>query len=197
MGLAFLKGRTSAVGAGGTENYLPRTRQWFLQPETRAFWTDAEDEVQGLDGAWQTSNKATIWRWRDAFQNDFAARMQWTVKSFAEANHPPVPRLDQADHLTAHPGDVIELSAERSSDPDGDTLAYSWFTYGEAGTFVTSRASTGAPIRIDGADTKHAKLTIPTDRVFRLGELHVILAVTDTGEPPITRYHRLIVDVRP
>jgi len=37
----------------------------------------------GVDGHWHTSNRATIWRWRAAFQNDFAARMDWTIKPYA------------------------------------------------------------------------------------------------------------------
>ena len=36
-----------------------------------------------------TSDQATIWRWRTAFQHDFAARMDWTIKAPAEANHNP------------------------------------------------------------------------------------------------------------
>lgn len=50
-------------------------QKWLPEPETRPFWTNAEDEVLGLDGKWHTSNKATIWRWRSAYHNDFAARM--------------------------------------------------------------------------------------------------------------------------
>ena len=77
-------------GWGGRyELYTPRMRKWLAEPETRPFWTDAEDEVMGVDGLWHTSNKATIWRWRQAYQNDFAARMDWTIKPYAEANHPP------------------------------------------------------------------------------------------------------------
>ena len=68
-------------------------RKWFQEPETRPFWSDAEDEVLGVDGEWHQSNKATIWRWRSAYQNDFAARMDWTIKPYAEANHPPVAKL--------------------------------------------------------------------------------------------------------
>ena len=75
---------------GRYELYTPRMRKWFQEPETRPFWTDAEDEVLGVDGSWHTSNQATIWRWRAAYQNDFAARMDWTIKPYAEANHPPV-----------------------------------------------------------------------------------------------------------
>jgi hypothetical protein len=32
------------------------------------------DTVAGVDGQRYTSDQATIWRWRKAFQNDFAAR---------------------------------------------------------------------------------------------------------------------------
>jgi hypothetical protein len=91
-------------GWGGRyEFYTPRMRKWFQEPETRPFWSDAEDEVLGVDGNWHTSNQATIWRWRSAFQNDFAARMDWTIKPYAEANHPPVARLAHSDRLTANP----------------------------------------------------------------------------------------------
>ena len=37
-----------------------------------------------------TDSRATVWRWRPAYQNEFAARMEWCVKSPKEANHPPV-----------------------------------------------------------------------------------------------------------
>lgn len=192
--------RPDLGGWGGRyELYTPRTRAWFLQPETRPFWTDAEDEVLGVDGNWHTGNKPTIWRWRAAYQNDFAARMEWTVKSYADANHPPVARLATADRLTAAQGDVVTLSAEGSSDPDGDALTYQWFVYNEAGTFVTSQGKTGYPVQIEGADKAVAKLTVPNSRVFRSGQMQVILAVTDApaNKPPITRYRRAVIDVRP
>jgi hypothetical protein len=41
----------------------------------------------------------TLWRWREAFQNDFAARMLWTTRAPAEANHAPVVRLTHAAAL--------------------------------------------------------------------------------------------------
>ena len=104
---------------GRYEFYTPRTRKWFLEPEIRQFWTDAEDEALGVDGNWHSGNKVTIWRWRSAYQNDFAARMDWTIKPYAEANHPPAPKLNHADRLTAKSGERVFLSAEGSTDPDG------------------------------------------------------------------------------
>ena len=55
--------------------------------ETRPIWTqggfpaygaNSADQVTGVDGRRVRSDQATIWRWRDAFQNDFAARIDWT-----------------------------------------------------------------------------------------------------------------------
>jgi len=70
---------------GRYEFYTPRNRKWLMEPETRPFWSDAEDEAKGLDGKWHSGNKVTIWRWRQAYQNDFAARMDWTIKPPKEA----------------------------------------------------------------------------------------------------------------
>ena len=185
-------------GWGGRyERYVPRPQKWHLQPETRPIWTDAQDEVLGHDGHWHTTNHATIWRWRAAYQNDFAARMDWTVKPYAEANHPPVPRLAHPARVTAQPGQRVDLDARGTADPDGDALSYSWFYYNEAGTFPLSSARSGQPLEIRNHDQPQAWFVVPTTRVMPpgLGEMHVILAVTDHGTPRLTRYQRVIIDV--
>lgn len=187
-------------GWGGRyELYTPRPQKWHLYPETRPCWSDATDEVLGTDGRWHDTNHATLWRWRSAFQNDFAARMDWTIKPPAEANHPPVPRLGHAARLTAQPGQRVDLSAEGSSDPDGDALSYEWFYYHEAGTFPTSSARSGQPLEIRNFDQARAWFTVPTGRVMPpgTGDMHIILAVTDHGAPRLTRYQRVIVSVNP
>ncbi|HZX74877.1 MAG TPA: nucleoside hydrolase-like domain-containing protein, partial [Cyclobacteriaceae bacterium] len=181
---------------GRYEFYQPRTEKWFLQPETRPLWNNAQDEVFGADSSWHTSNKATIWRWRAAYQNDFEARMDWTIKSYKEANHPPVPKLNHNQQLTAKPEERVTLSAEGSTDPDGDKLSYTWFYYGEAGTFTISTAKTGAPLTMEDADKPEASFVVP--KTFgRAGTIHIILAVTDHGIPSLTRYKRVIVSVHP
>jgi hypothetical protein len=185
-------------GWGGRyESYTPRPQKWHLSPETRPIWTDSDDEVFGTDGRWHDDNHATIWRWRSAFQNDFAARMDWTIKPRNEANHPPAPKLAHAAHLTAKPGQRIDLSAEGTTDPDGDALSYEWFYYNEAGTFPASNARTGLMLEIKNFDQPKAWFTIPTTRVMHpgTGEMHIILAVTDHGMPRLTRYQRVIVEV--
>lgn len=185
-------------GWGGRyELYTPRHQRWHLQPETRPIWTDTDDEVLGVDSRWHTDNHATIWRWRSAFQNDFAARMDWTIKQPNAANHPPVAKLGHSNQLYAKPGQKVELSAEGSSDPDADALSYEWFCYNEAGTFTVSSAKDGRPIPIQNFDQARASFVVPTKRVMApgTGTIHIILAVTDHGQPRLTRYQRVIVNI--
>jgi len=183
-------------GWGGRyEFYTPRPRKYNPEPELRPFWTDAADEVPGIDGACHESNKATIWRWRQAFQNDFAARMDWTIKPRGEANHPPVARLGHPDRLRARSGERVELSAEGSSDPDGDALQYEWIYYGEAGTLTLATGRSCTPLNIENPRAGKAAFTAP--KVSKPETMHLILAVTDAGKPPLTRYRRVIVTVFP
>ena len=185
-------------GWGGRyELYTPRMQKWFLQPETRPIWSDAQDEVMGSDGKWHTGNHETIWRWREAYQNDFAARMDWTIMPYAKANHPPVPKLATPAEITAKPGQRVDLSAEGSTDPDSDALSYQWFCYAEAGTLGISSARSGQPLEIRDSDLAKAWFIVPTSRVMPpgTGTLHIILAVTDHGTPRLTRYQGVIVNV--
>ena len=92
-------------------------------------------------------------------------------------------------------GDSVSLSAQGSSDPDDDALTYRWFVYREAGTYM-------GQLDIQGEDLRDAKLTIPKAD-WREGQrsrgpktLHVILEVTDGGEPALTRYQRTILTIR-
>ncbi|BDC50529.1 hypothetical protein F183_A28450 [Bryobacterales bacterium F-183] len=180
---------------GRYEFYTPRMQKWLQEPETRPFWADADDEALGADRAWHTGNKVTIWRWRSAYQNDFAARMDWTVQPKDKANHPPVAALKHASRLDAKSGARVQLSAEGSRDPDGNALSYSWFYYGEPGTLALATARTGAPLTIEGADQRDAWFVAPA--VKKPETMHIILGVTDHGTPRLTRYQRVIITVYP
>ena len=76
----------------------------------------------GVDGQAYTSDQATIWRWRTAFQHDFAARMDWTVDDVAHANHNPVVVVNGSDGkapiaIDATVGTPVTLDASATRDP--------------------------------------------------------------------------------
>jgi hypothetical protein len=193
-------------------------RYVYRQPygETHPIWTQGGDEfrratsqdtVVGVDGTTHVSDQASIWRWRDAFQNDFAARMTWTVADFAHSNHNPVVVVNgQAGtapmEMDVEVGKPFELDASRSTDPDGQELHFHWFHYAEAG----STDGNESDLTLTDADT--AKVTVKADAVCRpawlplipcrgTGTAHIILAVTDEGAPRLTSYRRVILRVHP
>jgi hypothetical protein len=195
-------------------------RYIYRQPrgETHPIWTQggdlfsrvtSQDTVTGAEGKQYTSDQATIWRWREAFQNDFAARMSWTIADFAHANHNPIVEVNGQSGtapilIDAEVGQPVTLDASRTHDPDnGQNLHYTWFHYAEA-------ASTGAnlsAVTITGANTSKAVVTptavcrpkwlpIPSaNQCTGTGTAHIILVVTDDGSPQLTSYRRIILTV--
>ncbi len=168
--------------------------------EPRPIWTNAEDtfsprvtrEFGQATGPIDLKVKnpwVTLWRWRDDFQNDFAARMDWCTKSFADANHPPVVKLTHANRLTVKAGDEVVLDASYSYDPDGDSLSYWWFQYGEAGTY-------GEQVTLWGAENLQRRGFI-APKVDEERTAHFIVRVCDKGEPPLARYERVVVTFQP
>jgi hypothetical protein len=161
------------------------------EPETRPIWTNAEDSYQSpIDKQVYQSAQATIWRWRTDFQNDFAARMCWATKPYAECNHPPVVASKTPEQTTVKEGDIFHLDASGSSDPDGDSISYLWFQYKEAGTYPGL-----VNFKPFAANLKNLAVTAP--HVDKPETLHFILRVTDKGTPPLSRYRRVIVTVIP
>ena len=147
-------------------------------------YTPAHDTYAGYNNWYITTA-----RWRKAVQNEFLARMNWSVAStYGDANHPPVARVDGSLRRTVTSGAVVNLSAAGSTDPDGDPLMYKWWHYPEPGTYKKTLA-------ISNATSRDASFVAPD--VASTQTIHIILEVTDTGTPPLTRYQRVIVTVNP
>lgn len=151
-----------------------------------ALYTDACDTWTKGKTLYTENAYAPIFRWRTAFQHDFQARMDWCVRPYDQANHPPVARISGKRIRTGGPGEKVTLNATGSSDPDGDALTYNWWIYPEAGTYAGHMA-------IENADQAQAHFVIPNDAKGHT--VHVILNVTDNGTPTLTRYQRVILHV--
>ena len=172
-----------------------------IQSEARAIWTNADDtftprlfqehgRAERPDEKTHTGNRVTLWRWRDDFQNDFAARMDWCWKNVAEANHPPIPKLSHPQSFTVKSGEQFRLDAGGTTDPDGDSLSYTWMQYPEAGSSPDVKVDFGIfPENV-------YQVTRVAPAVSHAQTMHFILQVTDKGIPPLTRYKRVIVTVK-
>jgi hypothetical protein len=122
-----------------------------------------------------------------ASQNDFAARMQWSVTSkFSDANHPPQVSIKGSLDISARAGAMVSLEGE-VSDPDHDTVTVTWWQYNDAGTY---------PGDIAFSDATALKTTFRVPEDAKSGQtIHIVLEATDNGTPRLTRYQRVVVTV--
>lgn len=164
-------------------------------------WQNSRDRFVTPDGNVHVSNQATIWRWREDFQHDFAARMDWCVAEFTDqANHNPrvVVAGDESKriiHQDVKPGQTVQLSATGTSDPDGDQLSYHWFHYPEASRDLLNVRDHWT-VRLAAAESENVTVTVPTKLPRGTNEIHIILDVKDNGEPSLHAYRRVILHVK-
>jgi hypothetical protein len=126
-------------------------------------------------------------RWAAAVQNDFAARIQWTLTAnFTRANHAPVVKCLNGTEVNAHAGETVIL-AGAVSDPDLDRITTSWWQYLEEGTYP------GA-VNVTEGGNQTVYIAVPTDA--KAGQtISIILQATDDGQFPLTRYDRTFIHV--
>ena len=169
------------VGLRSLEN--PSYGGWggrFVQekPGVTNVWKDTDDDGDLFK---------PIWRWAHAFQNDFAARADWSIKPYDQTNHAPVVNVPGALDLQAAAGSTVKLSVAGSTDPDGDKLSYNWWQYEGPGTYK-------GQVAVHDSDKPVSVVDIPSDA--KPGDtIHMIAEVTDSGKPPLTRYARIIITV--
>ena len=147
-----------------------------------AFPHHVTDKILTDDG---NANKM-YWRWVPAAQNDFAARMDWCVKEFKAANHPPIAKVKGSLKREVKPGETVPLTAS-ATDADGNKLTSKWWQYADADS-ATSTVSIANRDSIDNASF------VAPDEPGK--QVHIILEVTDDGVPPLTGYQRVIVTVQ-
>jgi len=174
---------------------LPAVRTFYRIAEQKyvPYWMHNE-----VNDHWQYNGKtydncyASIFRWREPYQHDFAARMDWCVRDYANANHNPIAVVN-GDKTTnvllvhAKTDEGFSLDAAGTSDPDGDQLSYQWWVYPEPGTYAGN-------VTVEDASSRQATLHVPSDATNKT--IHVILEVIDNGSPRLRSYRRVVITGR-
>jgi hypothetical protein len=155
---------------------------------------DAETQYDPYHMYGNTPEKAkAIKRWCKGYDNDFAARMDWSITSqYADANHHPIAVVNgdisrQVVEVSVAPGSSVRLSAKGSSDPDDDSLVYAWTYYKEPGSYAGS-------VDVEDPDSAATTVDIPSDAGGK--SIHIILEVHDDGSPNLYAYRRVVIDVQ-
>ena len=122
-----------------------------------------------------------------AAQNDFAARMKWSVTpTFAGANHEPVVSIRGSARISARPGETVRLEGA-ASDPDGNAVKVRWWRWKDVDTYP-------GEVTITSPTSLATNLQVPGDAAS--GQtIQLVLEATDDGRPVLTRYRRVVVTV--
>lgn len=168
----------------------------------------------------EKSNHATIFRWRSAFQTDFAARMQWTLSSnYTSARHPPAIRVNGHEgleplilHARLNQSFVFDASETLDTDQHDD-LQFEWYQYQEPSYLPNPGPQSDKRLNIqplsdgqlvklneqgfeDAIRAKKVRVTLPAMQGTEMVDgYHLILQVSTGGEVPITRYKRIVLVV--
>ena len=159
---------------------------FYTYREVSDHWVDPQD------GKVYNNSYVPVWRWREAMYNNQICRMDWTSKTFEEANHHPVAAVngDKSNSIvkiSALAGEVISFDSSASTDPDGDELIFKWWIYEEAGTYP-------GQIHISDPDKDKTTITIPTGAGGK--QIHLILEVQDDNAiASLFDYRRIVIDV--
>lgn len=153
------------------------------------FALSGDTSQQAMVSALSSMNKtaSTYPNFFPAAQNDFAARLKWSVTpKYADANHAPVVTIEGPLNVLASSGETIRLNGN-VSDPDGNKLVIKWWQF-MVGTYPNA-------VTISNPNVAQTKITIPKDAVA--GQtIHIVLEATDNGSPALTRYQRVIITVK-
>lgn len=122
-------------------------------------------------------------RWLEAIQLDFAARANWCVKSFKDANHAPTIMIKEGNHLSAKPNSTLQIHAQ-TADPDGNNVAINAWCYDDAGSGHAEVITSNSFVSIK----------VPANAI-KGQKYHIIIEAKDNGIPVLTKYQRLIITI--
>ncbi len=120
-------------------------------------------------------------------QRDFAARLKWSVSpTFKETNHPPKVSIEGPLKIMAAAGDKIRLNGA-VIDPDANTIETKWWQF-QVGTYPNN-------VVISKPSSLQTLIEIPKDA--EPGQtIHVVLEASDNGNPVLTSYQRVIIQIK-
>lgn len=171
---------------------VPDEQQYY--PYTS--YTDVVDVFEKwtnpIDGKVYEGKNTAVWRWRQAMWNDLKCRMDWCIESFENANHPPVTAINGNNEEKIHKmnvkaGEIVNLNASASSDPDNDKLDFNWWIYTEAGTY-------NEEIDLPNRNSSKIALKIPSNAAGK--SIHLIVEVKDNNKiASLYDYRRIVFSV--
>lgn len=183
---AFLHLLCPGLNADGRPEYGGWGGRYTLDPALSSstnHWFDAADTIGD-----ETSERATVYRWREAYQNALIARMDRCALPPGQVNVEPIAIIASESERWVRSGESIILDASASYDPLKSPLTWDWSVYPEAGTCSSGwrLEQSNEPIALFQAPNTTSSVSV-----------HIVLTVTNQGTPPLNQYKRIIMHISP
>ncbi len=127
-------------------------------------------------------------RWIEAIQQDFAARADWCVNDFKNANHPPIIKVSKKNILVIRNKGLNAKFKFKTSDPDNNKVNVKVWQYKEIGSnskvnLIFKQKGNSVEIGVENPNELNQN-----------DKFHIIVEATDDGIHPMTRYQRVVLD---
>lgn len=165
---------------GRYEKRIP-TRSEFHTKEIYPIYTNSYDLVYGKDQKFHYSPQASIWRWREHFQNDFLMRLTWSTTN----------DYSVCDHLQEYDDSEVIIEANSDEEKEISLSIIEDASYEYAYKFYQYHLS-----------DKESEILIKSDKNKALiksskkGIYHIICEFSRKKNFIITRYKRFIIIVK-
>lgn len=165
---------------GRYEKRIP-TRSEFHTKEIYPIYTNSYDLVYGKDQKFHYSPQASIWRWREHFQNDFLMRLTWSTTN----------DYSVCDHLQEYDDSEVIIEANSDEEKEISLSIIEDASYEYAYKFYQYQLS-----------DKESEISIKSDKNKALiksskkGIYHVICEFSRKKNFKITRYKHFIIIVK-
>ncbi|KAJ5869798.1 hypothetical protein N7455_004739 [Penicillium solitum] len=173
-------------------------------------FADSIDTIVDDNGKTMMGSQVTVWRWREAFQNDFKSRMQWTIRPhFEQASHAPIAIVNgsasrEVLQYVVLPEQNVVLDASKSCNPDDHgALSFKWWQYLEPSSNLNTPKRDVTALNLQQSNTATVTIEIPSaETLMRAGRgihaeadkhLHIILEVSNGGQ---IAYRRVILTIK-
>ena len=198
---------------------IPNGLRSYENP-TYGGWGGIFYKLDGFKNVYRDANKGSYTRWIEQVNSDYEARLKWCEAStYHAANHKPAVRIKNGLDLTVKSGEMLVLEAEYD-DPDTLNIDDLWKKYGAIYQQHGGTKETFAEMAVKNfpktkahwwqfeeagsykgfvqlLQTEEPKLIFVAPKVSVPSTIHIVLEVSDTGQPKLTTYRRVIITVLP
>lgn len=164
-------------------------------------YTDTLDRVIGNDNKEHISPQASIWRFREAFQNDFLGKLNYLISpTFKGCSHPlKVYFIDKNNNILINKDNFLDIPLIKVKKGENKKIRFEVIDIDKKGYILKLYPYYEVSDYKDNIDLsislENKEIVIKTKKNNQTGKIHLILEAKNNFKVYFVRYARLIIDL--